>query len=700
MDKFTEIVAHMIGIFHTTLEDERMRDAYDKFEASKAADPDLSDPETVAPRFDARHDLKDFTPGFSYAPPTSDNDKSGVEGSAPSYFGPYAPVQILPSAFVVAPQVSSSTISIMSQAGGRAQPTLEPPASVAVITHQSALLFDDDVLRIGGSGVAFTAASVFHEELAQYQQIATAIAQPVAHDMIPLGEGTLTASIALHDHIATVEGTGLSGVSTSVVHGAETLGVHVNGALAQEMPQLADLMPAFHAPPQDDAPAAPETDSDPAAQDGAAQSGTSGLPAGVAQSDPDHEWPDPFEGLGGGGDHAPLIEIEDGHAVVVGANTLINQVSITSAWLDAPVISVMGDMVNLDIVSQINVMADRDSGHLGGVAASVSVNGASLIFESSAPAPDPDAEEGEAEDDTGLPSNWAVTRIEGDLLSVNHVTQYSFTSDHDSAEISFGSAATYIGMGDNSVINITDLAELGYGYDLIICGGNMISLNWISQVNVLIDNDAMSYGGASPAGLGGGDNLVFNGAMINGVGLDGYREMQDNFAKAAEGLAEGGTALGGGVARDSLFEGVETLRVLYIEGDFLTLNRIDQTNILGDSDQVHLALENFEATTGAQATVTAGSNALVNLAAINEFGVDSTIMVGGEVYDDALLYQAELIDTDAAPTGVDLPALASEAVAFLADDMLTPDPGEADGAIVATAAESNASSDIMQTMLA
>ncbi|WP_157059013.1 hypothetical protein [Loktanella sp. 5RATIMAR09] len=115
---------------------------------------------------------------------------------------------------------------------------------------------------------------------------------------------------------------------------------------------------------------------------------------------------------------------------------------------------------------------------------------------------------------------------------------------------------------------------------------------------------------------------------------------------------------------------------------------------------MHLALDGFEAATGASPTVTTGSNSTINIATINAYGTDSHVAVQGEVYSDALLYQAELIDTDADPLGVDMPALATEAVAFLADDMLSPDIGPADAPIIATSAESTATPDVMQTMLA
>ncbi len=75
--------------------------------------------------------------------------------------------------------------------------------------------------------------------------------------------------------------------------------------------------------------------------------------------------------------------------------------------------------------------------------------------------------------------------------------------------------------------------------------------------------------------------------------------------------------------------------------------------------------------------------------------------VGGDVYSEALLYQADLIDTDADPLGVALPALANEAVAFLADNMIGPETDTTnDTEIIATPPENSAGPDLMQTMLA
>lgn len=696
MDRVTEIIAHMIGIFHIVLEEERMRDVYEKFKALKAKDPELKTPDGDDVKFEAKYTLGDFDPYIRYSDTPPD---APVVNDIPNIYDVFlpwfSPIHIFIQKFLPP--------DFPMWGNGQSLMVIEPPSSVVVITYQSSFLSDNDVMRNGDGDMALPDPAVFLAELQTYEVIASAIASPFDVDMIVPGETAGADAIALHDYIATVEPVPLTGASATVLHGADAAGVHVNGEAADEMPDLDDVLPAYMADDEDeDEDAADDGD---AADDEGSAVATSGDAEGEdasAEDAADHEWPDPFEGLDDVGGGGGPFEIDDGHAVVAGANLLVNQASIISAWLDAPVISVMGDVVNLDVISQVNVLVDHDVGSIGQVTGSVALNAASFSFASTSP--EADGTDGKAEagghGGSGLPVNWAVTRIDGDLISLNKVVQYTFQTDNDFAEVSFSSTNTFVGMGENTVINLTNLLEIGFGYDLIIVGGNMISINWINQVNVLIDNDMMSYTGIVPTSMSGDDNLLFNAAMISGVGVDGYGAMQGNFAKAADDLAEGGENIDRSVAHDSVFEGVDILRVLYIEGDFTTINWIEQTNILGDSDQVHLALDDFQAATGGVVNVTAGSNAVINMASINEHGVDSKVMVGGDVYDDALLYQAELIDTDADPLGVNMPALASEAVVFLADDMMSTDTGPLDGPIMPTAPESTTSPDMMQTMLA
>lgn len=687
MDKTTEMVAHMIGIFHTSVEEVRLREVYEKFKALKVGDPESQELVTVKVDFKAGYRLGEFSPNVKYKPPYVE------EGASTPIF----PLQIFSGFFIPSLwagkldfEVSQLHPTVFWGGGGSTKWTLDPPASVIVVTFQSNFLYDDDLLVQGDGSTVFTDPTELLENLQNYQTIAEAIAAPVAAEVLLPGETAGADAIDLHNKIGSVEASTITGVTATVLHGVEAMGFHVNGEEVEELDALDDVLPAYH---QTDEEEGTQT----AGQAATGEETTGDETVGDETSEDEYEWPDPFEGLDNDGATGEEFHIEAGHTVVTGGNSLVNEVSISTAWLDAPLISVMGDAVNLEVIAQVNVLVDKDCGASGKMPSAV-LNGAGMTFTSS------EAEEEEAETSTsgggGLPSNWVVTRIEGDVINFNHIKQYNFQTDHDRAELTFTSTNTYIGMGDNTVYNQINLGELGFGYDLICIGGNMISANWISQTNVLIDNDNVTYSGGHKAAIGSGDNLLFNKASIKGIGKDTHEEMTTSMAGISEALDDKKEGFKDDPAYNPVFEGVDLLRVLYVEGDVTTINWIKQINVLGDSDQVHLAMDNLEEETGAKVNVTAGSNAVVNLASITEYGLDSTIQVGGEVYDDALLYQAELIDTDADPLGVNLEGLATEAVAFLTDGMLSPEAEVTEDSIMPTAPEDISTPDVMQTMLA
>ncbi|CUH88079.1 hypothetical protein PH5382_02010 [Phaeobacter sp. CECT 5382] len=721
MDKTTEMVAHLIGIFHTSVEEVRLRDVYGKFKALQAEDLENNEIDAITASFKAGYRLEGFAPNLDYTPAWLQENSSGPAASVIVNFADYLPSNAVESALPVAPLTLFSTV----WNGQNTQLVLEPPGSVAVITLQSAFLSDNDLLLLGDGETVFADPSTYLEALQQYQTVATAIAAPVSAQLLQPGETATADALALHAQITSVEASTISGVTTTILQGDDAFGLHINGGAVEDLLRLDEVLPAYLRAqtadePNDGSGASSKDSSNVSAGEEGAPDAAPGENSGENASEEDYVWPDPFEGLNTDDGSAGDFHIEAGHTVVVGGNTMVNDVQIHSAWLDAPMISVMGDAINLEVIAQVNVLVNHDSGGdtgsysagAGSLTASAVLSGAGMSFISSLPTDEEvdetaEASEDEAtaetdttEADTGLPSNWAVTRIEGDLISYNYVNQYSFQTDHDRAEISFSSTNTYISLGDNTVANLTSLSELGFGYDLIFAGGSMISVNWINQMNVLIDNDWVTYSDGTPTSIGSGDNLLFNSATINGIGLDTHEEMSTTMESASESLEAGNVGFNSAVANDPVFEGIDVLRVLYVEGDLMAVNWIEQTNILGDSDQVHLAMANLEGETGAEINVTAGSNAVINLASIHEYGTDSTVSVGGEVYDDALLYQAELIDTDADPIGVDLSALASEAVAFLAEDMLQPEVTPGEDAIMATAPEDFSSADVMQTMLA
>jgi hypothetical protein len=308
------------------------------------------------------------------------------------------------------------------------------------------------------------------------------------------------------------------------------------------------------------------------------------------------------------------------------------------------------------------------------------------------------ADEPAAAASPGQPATAVVKTVAGDLGLTNTVEQHSFVTDMDRADVTLSRGETSIGTGGNRTVNEAFFNELGHRFDLIVVDGDMIKLDVINQLNVLLDDDV--GGGGLGGALTSHANLLMNRADVTSHGVDTLTAMPDAFAAAAERLREGVSALTDEVLADRLFAGKEMVATLHIQGDLTIANVVDQRTYLGDQDQVHLARDALAAARGAPLEVTTGANALLNAATITEHGVDSLIMAGGDVYDDALLYQAGLIDTDDQPGALDLPALANEAVAFLADGFTTPAAPDIPEAHVVADGGPVVPADLMQTMLA
>ena len=701
LDKFTEIISHLIGIFHTTIEAERLRDAYEDFKYQQRHS-EVNDIEITPTHFELRYTLRDFDPELKYTPLANETPfKVWLASTDPIHLRePYAPGQMTAFPDLYIEQGYSSFFP-----AARPSLVLEPPGSVVTVSVQSALMEDNDLLRMNSVYAEFNDPSVYIAALASLQEAAQILGVLTVQSTLDFNSSGGASFITLHDLMVQTDDTSRLGEQVVVLHGSEAYGMFVGGAPVETLPLLDDLMPKLL---QTEADTADEDD------DRSSSVRTSDLdlaPDVKTQAPDDHERiedKDPFDGLNPPSGEAELFGLESGHQVVTGGNKMVNDVVMNVSWLDAPVISVMGDVVDLNLISQVNVLAEHAtfSGVLQG-SLSTTFNVAMMSSTSQlAGAETTDGSPEQSVEDNediymGLPKNWAVTRIEGDVLTVNWVQQYSFMADDDRADVQITGTNSYISLGENLIVNLASLAEIGYGYDLIMIGGDLITTNQISQMNVMLDFDSITATGAGPLGVSVSDNLLFNGASISTVGINSYGAMSENFAAASKAFADGAQSIDRDVAHDDVFTGDELLTVLYIAGDFKTINWVEQTNIMGDSDQVHLALDAFTAKSGMPAKLYTGSNAEINTASINVYGADSEVRVQGDVYSDALLYQADLIDTTSDPTGVFMPALANEAVLFLADGMITnPSHSSDDPGIVPTSPESIASSDLMQTMLA
>jgi hypothetical protein len=204
-------------------------------------------------------------------------------------------------------------------------------------------------------------------------------------------------------------------------------------------------------------------------------------------------------------------------------------------------------------------------------------------------------------------------------------------------------------------------------------------------MNVLFDNDLVgAVSGFQTTGMGSvssSGNLLWNQAHIYNIGgSDRFDSLPQDYLDAAHALAAGGKNIPGGVLSDHAFAGLEGLRVLYVSGDLINLQYIKQTNILGDSDQIALAMDAVSPHADAEWSISTGSNALLNNAAIVDLDSFGKTYVGGEQYSQETLYQAELISHQPDFGGANPDALVNEAILFLDDSMLAPSDATQTGA--------------------
>jgi hypothetical protein len=662
LDRISEEIAHFIGLFHLETEAAKLRFEYQAFRLARDApelDPIQGNPfsgNSVLPENALKVGLKN--PQASVAQPTWESVTIAplTLPNLQTYLENY---QVAAEQTILPLPWFGSIITL--------GPAFEIfPNSIILAVTQSAFLSDNDLLLFDGSA-NFVDPDLLMTALLEAGEVARSLSL-VDPWVWQAEDGSIYESaLAMKAALAEADLPDHEGVDAVLLRGDAAEGIFTNGQATDDLPVIKDLLPEFLQPE--------ETGADQNLIDRE-------LPSdGITQHDTG-----PFG-------------VDPGHHVVTGGNQVVNEAALKSVWVDAPVIAVSQNVIRLDVISQINLR--QEASYLPDYAVytpSSSLNIAQLEQSSASKQDDaqPDAQIGRGD---GLPSFWNVTRLESDLMLMNWVQQHIFVSDYDRVEVKFSGAATYMGTGENIVFNETSLLSLGFHYDLIMVGGNMITLNQISQINVMLDQDIIT--GAVPAAtsLHAGDNLQLNMGTITTTGIDTMVPQKDHFAKALDELKAGATTLSADVAKDSMFAGKDTLSVLYIDGDLIQTNVIEQINYLGDSDQIHFIKDMFSTAAGAEVTVTSGSNAQINSAKIISEGLDSLVMAGGEVYSDALIYQVGLIDDAAAPTGVQLEPLATEAVAFLTDEADQPSFDQTFGA-ASDSADAPLSADIMQTMLA
>ncbi len=358
----------------------------------------------------------------------------------------------------------------------------------------------------------------------------------------------------------------------------------------------------------------------------------------------------------------------------LGENALGNAFDAFELGFQYDLIIVNGNLIDVNLITQTNILLDSDVVETGAAPAqALSASGAPAV----ADLPVPAEEEGFAAETEDLASDISATT-------------------------SHAAAARDVQTVENTAADAgaTPL-DLGEALD-----GEVSAADGVSGIDLPADTEedpveayAAEDPGPAPT-ISTADNLLFNEALIQTIGADIDTVITETFKTAMADLVGGAENVSQDLAADALFDGIGLLRVLYIDGDFTTVNYIDQTNILGDADQVHLLRDDFAAALQAEMVVTTGSNVLANVASIRDSGLDSVVMAQGQVYSDALIHQANLIDNDAATLGSNISDLANEAVAFLVDDMIGGDlAGDIASATASHMADMPGSADIMQSML-
>ena len=381
---------------------------------------------------------------------------------------------------------------------------LDPPHQLALIDHQQTNLFDDDYVSVGNHGLKFSPDLNFDAKMNPLLDAADQL-MPLKDFEVPgstaeIGTFISKAPAALKEFAAEHQ----HDDNVSVVHEPTIEGTFVNGQAVAEAPNLKDHLPG--------------------------------------KSETGGNVPEPVHHVQGQGE----VAIEASVTLETGGNTLMNIVTIQSTWLTGYVTAVIGDYVEVNAITQVNVHSDHDSigSSLNGwkldtdhvseafnVASFQRIDLSDDSHEAAAPA-------------GGFPKGWAVTEIKGDMIFLNWVQQYNFVTDNDVVVISSTGVKTMVTTGENLVFNDLSFLDLGFHYDLIIIGGDVYDGNFIQQMNVLFDDDMIGAVGnfsvSGHASISTGNNLLWNQAeIVNVGGSDRFEAMPVEYGKAAENFKGG-----------------------------------------------------------------------------------------------------------------------------------------------------------------
>jgi hypothetical protein len=622
-DRLSEIIAHFIGYFDVKVAQMRVKDEYEGFRAASEEDTVEDAQIGPAPLFAHPYELESSAPGFHYAGPDWT-----IRGDSPAHILPIKAVPPPAPEIAHSAPLPSSSVHEISHEPGWTLPVLHgpDPGSVAVVLDQRIVLDDHDVIALTARPLRvdyhFGATEKFEGLVTDGAAVGDSFVSPS-----PVGSSAAMRDLVLQAEAATTAAPS-AGPAHVVATGHAATGTFVNGALADEAPALTDALPERLLSMTPDAPES-------AGADTQVISGES---------------------------------LEASMTLEAGGNYSGNEVQIFNAGLTGTAIAVLGDVHQLDAVVQTNIRSDMDvdgTGLAKDEAATVAINLASFGHTAM------DAGEQAAALNPGiLPLTWQISVVDGDVMFMDWVRQYTYVSDSDVAVLNGNGSITTIVAGGNVSGDSAALLALGMDYDLILIGGNLYDANIVVQTNVLYDDDTLVTlaGSAALAGdVKTGGNLLWNEASIVNYGAQAWQQgVPHHYGEAVDTLASGGERMPAGLSSDHDFEGLQVVRTLFVSGNLYDIRYVEQTNIVADADYVAVHQRQvLDSAPSGKWHLSTGENALVNIATIHDYdSLGEAAYAEGDVYSDAILIQADLIDT-----GPQAPhnELAAEVVAFLDD---------------------------------
>ena len=621
-----EIVRLFAGHLHLSTETARVRLDYDKFVTAKAyQDPD---PHKDTGNYKKPDDLDDYSPTAHRVDPSSvapnlifydltradpfhsttyGPDLSGLPDGIPADF-PNLGAPLLPAAPVLSIQ-PEGLINVTYDKGG---------AEYLVQVTQLNMMWDNDITVPDGWSVSALQTLQIDDIGAALEELYHEAEEVLPPEFADLLYDTASLITFAGDYDADWEATGLT--TRSDVEP----GLYINGVLQPEGTEL----PEF-----------------PAGADEEEEASEDQYPTDLAQ------------------------------LITAGSNVAANVATIADVNHPLGTLVVAGDFFRTDAIVQTYSYVDNDNiEYAGGGVFQIDGSGNEAFNIATFIDTDP-----------GVPSfagsnifpgvDWHVDVLDGDFFDVNVVSQSNWMYDNDISVQDTYLSHYQLLAGTNEQGNFANVITIGDNYDLVIVLGDYHEINFIHQKNVLFDPDSLKvlgYGSVLEEGdyagptITSGGNWLHNEAIIEQWGTDSFNALTPAWEALIAQLNNGDTELDftAGIGIPNF--GDPAFNILLITGDMYDINAIKQENVVADADVlIQTVGGGIAGEDPAMQEASTGGNALGNFAAIAHTGPAADYYIGGQVYEDEMLIQTELIAADDDTVKESDPeALANELVAF------------------------------------